>query len=94
MSWSLYKRNNDDGGIFDFSGEKLEPLKFSNKNQHYFHHGIQCLCLIVMFHHQPVVHLHFQQVLDVFVLQNNKEILYGVLKEHLTRTLLVTVFMI
>lgn len=31
MVWSLYKRNKDgDGGIFDFSGEKMKPLKFSN----------------------------------------------------------------
>lgn len=31
--WSLYKRNEEDGlgaGIFNYSGEKLEPIKFSN----------------------------------------------------------------
>lgn len=30
MSWSLFKRNNEKGGIFDYSGERLEPLKFTN----------------------------------------------------------------
>jgi len=29
--WSLYKRNDsDEGGIFDYSGDKLEPLEFTN----------------------------------------------------------------
>ncbi|MFA5485077.1 MAG: helicase C-terminal domain-containing protein [Candidatus Pacearchaeota archaeon] len=29
MTWSLYERN-DEGGIFDYSGDLLKPLKFSN----------------------------------------------------------------
>ena len=34
MGWSLYKRKADDSGIgtglFNYTGEKMEPLKFSN----------------------------------------------------------------
>ena len=30
MVWSLYRKKEDDEGIFNYSGEKMEPLQFSN----------------------------------------------------------------